>query len=154
MGWGRRQALTLAQQFNLLKSNPICAGSGRLTARGLTWTYRVRPTVLSREYTVRIELERDGIPAVFVRSPDLMALAGGRKIPHVYRDPLRLCLYLPKAKEWTDILRIDQTMVPWATVWLYYFEEWLVSDDWKGGGQHPSPSDNARLSRRLRRRLG
>jgi hypothetical protein len=25
----------------------------------------------------------------------------------------------------------------WATLWLFYFEEWLASDDWKGGGMHP-----------------
>jgi hypothetical protein len=33
--------------------------------------------------------------------------------------------------------RIDQTIVPWAALWLFYFEEWLSSDQWKGGGEHP-----------------
>lgn len=33
-------------------------------------------------------------------------------------------------------MRIDQTMVPWSILWLFYFEEWLVSNDWKGGGVH------------------
>ena len=27
-----------------------------------------------------------------------------------------------------------QTIVPWTALWLFYFEEWLTSDDWKGGG--------------------
>jgi hypothetical protein len=28
--------------------------------------------------------------------------------------------------------------VPWTALWLFYFEEWLTSDDWKGGGIHPA----------------
>jgi hypothetical protein len=34
-------------------------------------------------------------------------------------------------------MRIDLTIVPWAMLWLFYFEEWLSSSDWKGGGVHP-----------------
>ena len=96
----------------------------------------MRPTLLSREYQLRIVFERKGIPSVFVKRPDLTVLAGERKIPHVYYNPLSLCLYLPKANEWLGWMRIDQTFVPWAAVWLCYFEEWLASDDWKGG-LHP-----------------
>lgn len=28
-------------------------------------------------------------------------------------------------------------LIPWIATWFYYFEEWLVSDEWKGGGVHP-----------------
>jgi hypothetical protein len=34
-------------------------------------------------------------------------------------------------------MRLDRTIVPWIALWLFYFEEWLASDDWKGGGMHP-----------------
>jgi hypothetical protein len=34
-------------------------------------------------------------------------------------------------------MRLDKTIVPWATKWLYYFEHWLATDDWQGGGEHP-----------------
>ena len=34
--------------------------------------------------------------------------------------------------------RISETIVPWTFLWLWYFEEWLASDVWKGGGVHPS----------------
>jgi hypothetical protein len=34
-------------------------------------------------------------------------------------------------------MRLDQTVVPWAILWLFYFEEWLTSNEWKGGGMHP-----------------
>lgn len=55
-------------------------------------------------------------------------------------------------------MRLDQTIVPWTALWLYYFEQWLVSGDWHGGGQHPesydtgSESDRSRRGRTARRR--
>ena len=94
-----RPDLTPAQQFVFLRSNPICAGNGRLTATGLIWNYRDRPTPLSREYSMRIAFQRGDTPHVFVRSPDLLDLAAGRDLPHVYQNPLRLCLTLPGTRE-------------------------------------------------------
>jgi hypothetical protein len=73
-----------------------------------------------------------------VEAPDLEALAGGNDLPHVYRNPTRLCLFLPGAGEWQPWMRVDQTIVPWSLLWLWYFEEWLATGDWKGGGIHPS----------------
>jgi hypothetical protein len=62
-----------------LRTNPICAGAGTLNATGLTWEYQVRPTLLSREYLLRIVFERKGIPSVFVKRPDLTVLAESAK---------------------------------------------------------------------------
>jgi hypothetical protein len=146
-----RPDLTPAQQFLFLRANPVCAGTGQLTATGLVWNYRDRPTPLSREYSMRITFQRGDTPDMFVLDPDLSALADGRPVPHVYHDPLRLCLTLPETREWAGTKRIDQTFIPWATTWLYYFEEWLISDEWKGGGEHPDTSSNERHSRRVRR---
>ncbi len=39
-------------------------------------------------------------------------------------------------------MRISETIVPWVNLWLFFFEEWLISNDWKGGGVHP-PGLNA-----------
>ncbi len=97
-------------------------------------------------------MRRGETPDVFILDPDLSELAGGRSLPHVYQNPTRLCLTLPKAKEWLSSMRIDQTFVPWTAMWLFYFEEWLVSDDWKGGGEHPNPGD-ASPNRKIRRAI-
>ena len=147
-----RKDLTLAQQYLLLKNNPQTAGSGTLTTTKLTWIYETRPSPLARCYRVRIELAQRGAPNVFVDDPDIELLAGERRIPHVYRDPLRLCLYLPGSGQWTRARRLDQTVAAWATLWLFYFEDWLAFGDWKGEGKHPDETDDAPLSRRLRRR--
>lgn len=151
MGWGTRPALTPAQQYLHLQRNPSCAGTGTLGARGLVWRYLTRPTVLSREYAVRIEFDRNDIPKAFINSPDIEELAEGKELPHIYHDPVRLCLYLPLAKEWHASMRIDDTFVPWIATWLYYFEDWLACGEWRGGGAHPGVDDDEHPNRRLRR---
>lgn len=32
------------------------------------------------------------------------------------------------------------TIVSWTYLWLYFYEEWLYSNEWKGGGIHPESS--------------
>lgn len=148
--WVKRPNLTLAQQYMFLKGSDL-GGAGSLRVTGLTWEYAERSTPLSREYTVRIEYERGDVPKVFVKEPDITVLAAGREIPHVYKNPLRLCLYLPGSGEWDGTMRIDKTFVPWTSVWLYYFEEWLYSNEWKGGGVHPDTDLGLRQTRSQRR---
>lgn len=143
MRFGSRKPLTAAQQFVNLRSNPICSGDGELSAGRLTWRYSASPFPLSRDYDIRVEFRQNGRTAVFVDGPDLHALAEGRNIPHLYSErPPKLCLYLPGTSEWRPWMRLDQTVVPWTALWLFYFEEWLGSDDWKGGGVHPERDDD------------
>jgi len=142
---GRRKPLTAAQQFISLRGNPVCRGDGFLRAGRLTWRYSATPSPVSRDYDIRIEFKQGDRPEIFVDSPDLHVLAAGRRIPHLYQQrPPRLCLYLPKTYEWQSWMRLDQTIVPWAALWLFYFEEWLSSDDWKGGGVLPEENGDYR----------
>jgi hypothetical protein len=138
-----RKPLTAAQQFVNLRGNPISRGEGKLQTGLLTWRYSATPFPICRDYVVRIEFNQGGRPEIFVDSPDLHALAGGRRIPHLYEQkPPKLCLYLPRNSEWQSWMRLDQTIVPWTALWLFYFEEWLVSNDWKGGGMHPEVKED------------
>jgi hypothetical protein len=148
MRYGRRKALTAAQQFINLRGNPVSAGDGFLHAGRFSWTYDTSPSALSRDYRIRIEMDHDLSPDVFVEDPDLDALAGGRDLPHIYHDPTRLCLYLPGTPEWRPWMRLDQTIVPWTSLWLFYFEDWLASNEWKGGGEHPLGTPRTRHGRR------
>lgn len=62
-------------------------------------------------------------------------------IPHVYRSEANpdlpyLCLFSPSGREWgTDDL-ISDTTVFWAAEWFYFYEGWLVTKKWRGGGRH------------------
>ena len=130
--------LTAAQQYARVCSSSVCAGTGVLRAGRFVWRYVTSPTPLSRLYTIRLSYRVGRSPQVIVEEPALCGLAGNRRLPHVYeQEPTRLCLYLPRAGEWQPWMRIDQTIVPWTAVWLFYFEEWLESSEWKGGGVHP-----------------
>lgn len=132
------KALSPAQQWIRLKSSPICRGHGLVQNGELVWNFDAKPSPLSRTYRLRIQLKRFGFPDVFVLSPNLNELAGDRYLPHVYSiKPVRLCLHFPKYDEWASDKSIADTIVPWAYLWLIYFEHWLASDEWQGGGIHP-----------------
>lgn len=143
--------LTTAQQLVHLRNSKAFDGEGELKRDKLTWHFTAQPTPISRCYQIEIVLERFDTPDVFVREPDISILASGRDIPHVYHDPLKLCLFHPKKNQWHNGLRLDETIIPWTTLWLYYFEEWLVTDKWKGGGIHPDSNLQIEGNRQTRR---
>jgi hypothetical protein len=129
------------QLFNLKQRNP--AGSGKITPGGrLTWKWTVQPTPVSRIYQARLECDGNGHPDVYIDSPDLRVLASGNPLPHVYsQDERRLCLYLPSSGQWNPEMLLTNTIVPWTSLWLIYFEAWLWSGEWQGGGEHPQSTD-------------
>ena len=136
---GGPPALTAAQQYVLLKASSACQGAGILRAGRLEWRYAASPTPLSRSYDIRMTFSQGTSPATFVDAPDLLLLAGGRPLPHVYsEDPVRLCLFRPGRLDWNHSMQLDRTVVPWTALWLFFFEDWLSSGEWKGGGVHVS----------------
>lgn len=151
--WGGKRDLTLPQQLLFMRANRNAEGEGRIVGSKLVWRFEVRPCPLSRSYFARIEYKIGKNPEVFVEDPDLSVLAGERELPHVYHDPLRLCLFMPGTGQWCAHKRIDGTIVPWTYTWLFYFEDWLAFDEWHGGGKHPSDDPERDCSRRIRRSL-
>ncbi len=101
----------------------------------VTWIGTLQPTPLSIEYKIEIEYSQTGIPKVWVKSPELKE-RNGQKIPHIYPGK-RLCLYLPGIGEWSKSKLIAKTIVPWASLWLYYYELWHATGEWLGGGVRP-----------------
>jgi hypothetical protein len=83
---GRRKPLTTTQQFVNLRGNPVCRGDGELRAGRFTWRYATTPSPFGRDYDIRIEFKQGSTPEVFVDCPDLHALAGARRIPHLYQQ--------------------------------------------------------------------
>lgn len=142
---GRYSPLSVAKQYQALASSSICPGRGTLGTGRLVWEFSARPSPLSREYRLRIVYKQGSSPKVFVDDPDLTELAQGQKLPHVYQQkPTRLCLYLPGTGQWSSEMWIYKTIVPWAVLWLYYFEDWLATGEWRGGGKHPEMRNEKR----------
>jgi len=137
--------ISAAKQYHALAKSTICPGQGILNRGKLTWEFSVRPTPLSRKYQLRINYKQGDTPKVFVDKPDLTSLAKGEDIPHVYQQkPTQLCLYLPGTGEWSSEQWIFKTIVPWSVLWLYFFEDWLATGEWKGGGKHPELRNETR----------
>ena len=109
---------------------------GTITSKGLTVSGTLRPTPVSREYAVRIELPKNGIPKILIDSSELLG-RGGERIPHRYPDG-SLCLYYPPNREWRREFFLTETLIPWAEEWLYFYEIWLISGVWHGSGLHPT----------------
>jgi hypothetical protein len=110
--------------------------------RELRFEFNVAPTPLSRMYRCLLKLTVARAPELLVLDPSPCILAGARPVPHVYPHKglgTKLCLWLPKAHEWSAYMKLSETYLPWAAEWLDYFEEWLVTDAWSGGGEHPQP---------------
>lgn len=91
----------------------------------------MQPTPASRTYHVRIDYEAGKRPAAYVDG--LYTRADGRPIPHTYA-PNRPCLFYPQGREWRSDMSIAATIVPWLSLWLYYYEVWLATGSWEGGG--------------------
>ncbi len=141
----RHSRISTARQFLSLSTSPQCRGKGLLTMGGLTWEFWAKPTPLSRNYKIRIVYRLGDAPYVYVEKPDLNILSEGRKLPHVYEQkPTRLCLYLPGTGEWSSDKWLTKTIVPWTILWLFYFEDWSATNEWKGGGIHLEPRNEKR----------
>lgn len=107
----------------------------------LIWRGELSPSEFSRKYTAELIYARNSHPEVYVREPNLTELAGGRSLPHVYdAEKQLLCLYLPGCGYWTPDKSLASTVISWASLWLFYFELWLVTDVFYGQGQHPNPN--------------
>lgn len=104
----------------------------------LRWRGSLAPTPMSETYSVRLEYTLEKSPRVHVEYPALVE-RDGEELPHVYPDGA-LCLYYPRAGEFSKRLFLAQTVVPWTSEWLFHYELWHVTGEWLGGGIHPGDS--------------
>ncbi len=95
-----------------------------------TWKGELRPTPQSPVYRLKIVYKYHKqfakAPKVWVLTPAIHPCA-----KHLYSDG-SLCLYYPKDRSWTAYKYIADTIVPWAALWLLFYEIWLDTDHWYG----------------------
>lgn len=136
MGSRRTHSINLAMQAARLRA---IFPSSTLASRNqsLIWRGTIVPSAASRSYEIKIEYVRDGHPDVYVTNPKLGRFPGEDRLPHVYdTDQQRLCLYYKRAREWDAGMLIANTIVPWTSEWLFFYEIWLGTGEWCGGGIH------------------
>lgn len=145
----------ISEQYLALRRH--CSGRVSIIDNDKTvvWEGILQPTPLSREYQVTIKYTLSNPPICVVKAPDLLALAEDRNVPHTYKNQTgikgtQLCLYLPVIKqknkigEWHPTMFLANTILPWASIWLLYFEFWLHSGVWDGGGVEHDISEECR----------
>lgn len=121
--------LSIVQQALGLRAVFATARS-RIGAKRLEWTGVLRPTSMSRDYTVTLSYHLGRRPQVQVVDPALRCDADG-DIPHLYRDGT-ICLY--DSRQWTPAMLFVDTLIPWTSEWLYFYELWLATSTWYGDG--------------------
>lgn len=97
----------------------------------------LRPTARSCMYSFRLVYPQGKPPKVHILNPPLQKGQNGEKPPHLYEDN-SLCLYLPSTGQFSKYDLLSETIIPWISLWLFYYEDWLVNGNvWNGGGVHP-----------------
>jgi hypothetical protein len=125
------------------------------TDRPARWIGYLKPN--KTKYKVRISYRAPFVieapdvyrfqPRVQVLDPVLKKhLKTNAAVPHVYRndddaDTPYLCLFDPKAEEWSPNDLIALTTVPWTSLHLYYYEGWQLTGKWLGPERHPTKND-------------
>jgi len=94
----------------------------------VSWHGTLTPSLLSETYTVLIRYHIPQAPSVFVVRPEIE-----RNAKHRFKDD-SLCIYDTREREWHDGMFISQSIVPWTSEWLLYYEAWLIdpSHRWFG----------------------
>ncbi|WP_417858645.1 hypothetical protein [Xanthomarina gelatinilytica] len=104
---------------------------------------KIRPTSISELYEVKIVYTENKWIKIFVVNKVLKTATNRTKLPHVYDShKQQLCLYSPSKKEWNAHNYIIDTILPWISEWLYFYELWLPEGKWLGGGHNEYPNED------------
>ena len=98
-------------------------------AQRLVWSVTLQPTPMSVRYTVQIRYQHERRPRVTVLTQALESRPD-EPLPHVYPGS-ELCLYYDDEFVGTENLIAD-TIVPWTSEWLYFYENWMTTGVWLG----------------------
>lgn len=108
---------------------------------------KLQPSVFSKCYDVRITFNNTKRIAIYVINQKLEVAHNREKLPHVYsHKDQKLCLYQFDENKWEPSQSIASTIVPWTSEWLYYYEFWLSSGEWYGGGHNEYEQENININ--------
>ena len=107
---------------------------------------KLQPTCLSEMYTIKVIYTGNSSVKVYVVDKVLKIAENRNKLPHVYNSKeQQICLYSPSQKEWKSTQYIVNTIIPWASEWLYYYELWIPDGQWYGGGHNEYPDEELNI---------
>jgi hypothetical protein len=135
---GRPKIPLVQQLVNMRRLHPgfhIRIERGILVSEG-----HVQPTALTQRYGVRIEYDGRRWPRAYVLDPALRRRSPAQRIAHSYSDT-EPCLFTPAHRDWDRSMYVGHTIVPWLMEWIVFYETWLLTGEWLGGGTLPPEFD-------------
>lgn len=97
----------------------------------LVWKGSLVPTDASGTYEVDLIANSPrSTPQVWVREPSLRPSDDGR-LPHIHKGG-NLCLNT--IGQWSSRMLFVDSVIPWTSEWLMYYELWRATDVWFGDG--------------------
>jgi hypothetical protein len=141
--------LTMEEQDRTIRSRFPGFRTEFIAAWGAQWTGELTPD--SQRYRIQLrfipggEIGRVALslawPEVDLLDPPASRRSGApdEPVPHTYGEgpPAKLCLWLPGTDEWSPAMPLAETIVPWASEWLFFYELWHATGIWYGCGVHP-----------------
>jgi hypothetical protein len=113
------------------------------TTRGnsISWEGDWHPALLSDVYRIRVTYVSPSRPIISVVTPKLKLAEGAKKLPHVHKGgQADICVHQPS--EWNANMIIADTIMPWISQWLYFYEVWAQTGHWEGKGTHPDSPEH------------
>ena len=129
--------VSIAEQIFKLKNNHPHFTSAFTSHSSMKVIGTLQPTPRSDIYTFVLKYSLTNNPVVKITSPQLKKNNNDDAIPHLYPDG-SLCLFRPAYEEFKESDFISDTIIPWISLWLYFYEVWHLTGEWRGGGEHPT----------------
>lgn len=132
----KNKCISIAMQEKLLKKYFPAAKTKIYMGSRLEWVGHLQPTPFSEPYKIKIIYLLGDSPKIFVIEPKKLSMPEGeKKLKHIYHQTKQqLCLFYPDGIQWNRSKLLVETIIPWAAEWLFFYEIWLETGEWKGGG--------------------
>jgi hypothetical protein len=128
--------ISIAQQVGAMKREYPSFVTQFVGGNAMRVEGAIRPTSRSIPYQFVLTYNLAEKPKTKIVSPRLEKNFRGDEIPHLYPGEY-LCLYRPKYWEFRKTDLLTDTIIHWTSLWLYFYEQWHVTGEWLGGGEHP-----------------
>ena len=132
----REKSKSIAEQVNEMKNYYPQFQTSYNTHSSMKVRGELQPTQRSEKYLFELKYNLVKNPIVKIIKPVLVKNEKNEEIPHLYSDG-SLCLFHPNFSEFNKKDSISEKIIPWISLWLYYYEMWHLTGCWLGGGEHP-----------------
>jgi len=102
--------------------------SVRVNGDRMATTGKLQPTDVSRVYRVKLTYRYGYHPKVWVVDPAIPY----ESAIHMYMSDNSLCLYDWREQPWEKSCRLYDTIIPWTSEWLLYYEIYKLTGKWIG----------------------